>query len=345
MSAVARIVIDEAPGETRAAAFDGSDRPVRLFIERWGGLAGPVRLGDVVPGRLRRASPKDGGAFFELESGDEVFVRGEPKLSEGARTELLVVAEARRGKLARAALTHSPSPATSPLERWLASASGGTAINVERGFGLSDEAFELALSRRIGLAGGGAIEIERTTALVAVDVDTSGREAKGSAGARAFAVNREAVAEAARQLALRGLGGLCVIDCIAPVNRDSGQKLKDIFVQAFGSVSGREVDALAPSRFGLLEAKLAWAEAPIADWFVDETGAITAETELLSVLRDAYRETTADRSGFYSVALSPRARGAYIARKQRCDALLQEWFSGRLSISPEAAERSKVSRQ
>ncbi|MGB3626585.1 MAG: ribonuclease E/G [Henriciella sp.] len=345
MRGISRIAIDEAPGETLAVAYDGEGRPVRMFIERWDGVAAISRLGDVVEGRLRKSSLLDGGCFFELVSGEPVFVRGTPDLTEGAEAKLVIMAEQRRGKLARAKLTEAELRAESPLDRWLNSASKGMEVPVERGFGLNDEAYDLALSPKVGLARGGLIEISRTSALIAIDVDSAGRLGKGSDGARAHAINREAVAEAARQLSLRNLGGLCVIDCVAPLNKESGAKLKQTFLETFRAISDRQMDALAPSRFGLLETKLAWGEAPIEDWIFDETGTPTGETELLSLFREVRREADADRSGFYSLVLSPKARAAYIGRKQQCEDLLQSHFSGRIFVSGETSERSKVTRQ
>src|SRR4029079_1760962 len=62
----------------------------------------------------------------------------------------------------------------------------------------------------VALAGGGRIAIERTAALVAIDVDPG-----EAAGRDAIATtNRAAAAEAARQMRLRDLGGLIAIDFI-----------------------------------------------------------------------------------------------------------------------------------
>ncbi|HEX9768636.1 MAG TPA: Rne/Rng family ribonuclease [Kiloniellales bacterium] len=77
-------------------------------------------------------------------------------------------------------------------------------------YGIDDEVASL-LDARVALKSGAAITIERTRALVAVDVDSAG--AAGAAG-RALAVNLEAAAEIARQLRLRSIGGLVVIDFI-----------------------------------------------------------------------------------------------------------------------------------
>lgn len=348
MSAAADIFLHDAPGERRAAAVDAAGRPVRLFMERWGGEGEPVQPGAVVTARLRSASPKDGGAFFETADKQEVFVRGAvPQgLTEGAETRLEVRAGARRGKLARAVYAREDAAdQVSQWERWLASLPAVGELPVHQDEAARDivsEAFDLALSERVGLPGGGALQISRTPALTAIDVDTTGRILKGSAGARAFSVNREAVAEAARQLAVRGLGGLAVIDCIAPIHGEAAQALRAKFLDSWKAVSCRKAEALKPSPFGLLEAKIAWGGTPIEDRLLDADGRPTGETELLDLLRDLEREAGSDRSRFFSLALSSRARSAYMARREPCDGVLQARFSGRISIDPEPSETSVV---
>ena len=73
---------------------------------------------------------------------------------------------------------------------------------------------ESAYSRQVNLPSGGAVVIDHTEALVAVDVN-SGRATKGSdIEETAFRTNCEAADEIARQLRLRDLAGLIVIDFI-----------------------------------------------------------------------------------------------------------------------------------
>jgi Rne/Rng family ribonuclease len=73
---------------------------------------------------------------------------------------------------------------------------------------------ETAFARQVNLPSGGAIVIDHTEALVAVDVN-SGRATKGAdIEETAFKTNLEAAEELARQLRLRDLGGLIVIDFI-----------------------------------------------------------------------------------------------------------------------------------
>ena len=71
-----------------------------------------------------------------------------------------------------------------------------------------------ALGRKVWLKSGGYIIIEQTEALVAIDVN-SGRATRGkSQEETAHATNMEAAIEVARQLRMRDIGGLVVVDFI-----------------------------------------------------------------------------------------------------------------------------------
>ncbi|MCD8350953.1 MAG: Rne/Rng family ribonuclease [Planctomycetaceae bacterium] len=77
-----------------------------------------------------------------------------------------------------------------------------------------EQSIERTFDRSVRLPSGGEIVIEQTEALVAIDVNT-GRFRKGdSTRETILAMNKEAAAEAARQLRLRDLGGLVMLDFI-----------------------------------------------------------------------------------------------------------------------------------
>lgn len=73
---------------------------------------------------------------------------------------------------------------------------------------------EEAFRRKVNLLSGGHVVFDETEALVAVDVNTGKHKGKGSQEDAILAVNIEAVDEACRQLRLRNIGGLIVIDLI-----------------------------------------------------------------------------------------------------------------------------------
>ena len=111
---------------------------------------------------------------------------------------------------------------------------------------------ELAFQREISLPSGGSIVIDPTEAMVSIDVN-SARSTKGKdIESTAFTTNIEAAKEIARQLRLRDLGGLVVIDFIDMQDEKHQQKVESTFRSAVGSDRAR-IQIAAISRFGLLE--------------------------------------------------------------------------------------------
>ncbi|HLO63638.1 MAG TPA: Rne/Rng family ribonuclease [Azonexus sp.] len=111
---------------------------------------------------------------------------------------------------------------------------------------------ETAFARQVNLPSGGAIVIDHTEALVAVDVN-SGRATKGSdIEETAFKTNLEAAEELARQLRLRDLGGLIVIDFIDMENSKNQREVENRLRDALRFDRAR-VQMGKISRFGLME--------------------------------------------------------------------------------------------
>ena len=111
---------------------------------------------------------------------------------------------------------------------------------------------ESAYSRTVPLPSGGAIVIDHTEALVSVDVN-SARATRGSdIETTAFNTNLEAADEVARQLRLRDLGGLIVIDFIDMENSKNQREIENRLKDALHYDRAR-VQMGKISRFGLME--------------------------------------------------------------------------------------------
>ena len=86
-------------------------------------------------------------------------------------------------------------------------------------FGVEDE-IERALARRVDLKSGGYLIIDQTEALTTVDVNTGGFVGGRSFDDTIFKTNLEAAQVIARQLRLRNLGGIIIVDFIDMDNED-----------------------------------------------------------------------------------------------------------------------------
>jgi len=111
---------------------------------------------------------------------------------------------------------------------------------------------ETAYSRQVPLPSGGAIVIDHTEALVSIDVN-SARATKGAdIEETAFKTNLEAADELARQLRLRDLGGLIVIDFIDMESQRNQREVEVRLREALHHDRAR-VQTGKISRFGLME--------------------------------------------------------------------------------------------
>jgi len=111
---------------------------------------------------------------------------------------------------------------------------------------------ESAHARQVNLPSGGAIVIDHTEALTAIDIN-SARSTRGSdIETTALNTNLEAADEIARQLRLRDLGGLIVIDFIDMESTKNQRAVEDRLRDALHFDRAR-IQSAKISRFGLLE--------------------------------------------------------------------------------------------
>ncbi len=89
-----------------------------------------------------------------------------------------------------------------------------------------EEQIEQVYQRRIRLKSGGYLIIQPTEAMVTIDVNSGGATKERGIESTAFNVNMEAATEAARQLRLRDLGGIIVIDFIDMINKKHKQDVE-----------------------------------------------------------------------------------------------------------------------
>ncbi|MFH1149618.1 MAG: Rne/Rng family ribonuclease [Actinomycetota bacterium] len=91
-----------------------------------------------------------------------------------------------------------------------------------------DQAIQAALRRKVPLPSGGHIVIDEVEAMTAIDVNTGSYTGKKSLEDTVLKTNMEAAVEVVKQLRLRDIGGIIVIDFIDMENPDNKKKVLDI---------------------------------------------------------------------------------------------------------------------
>jgi ribonuclease G len=116
-----------------------------------------------------------------------------------------------------------------------------------------DKQIKSTFGKTVNLAGGAYLVIEHTEALHVIDVNSGNRTAnKENQEENAYQVNKEAAKEIARQLRLRDMGGIVVVDFIdmhKPTNR---KELFD-YLKAEMADDRAKHTILPPSKFGLIQ--------------------------------------------------------------------------------------------
>jgi len=146
------------------------------------------------------------------------------------------------------------------------------------------------LQPRIQLESGGSLFIEQTEALVAIDVN-SGKFKGGELEETAFAINMEASQEIARQIRLRDLGGLIIVDFIDMLKAEHRRAVEKEFRDALRNDRAR-IKLARISPFGVIEVTRQRVR-PSLESFVYEkcphckgTGFVaTSETTSLNIVR------------------------------------------------------------
>lgn len=289
-----RLYVDRSVGETRGVVTLRG-RPERLLIARDGEAAGPAP-GETWAARIRRIDPALGMAFLDMGEGPDavlpaVALKG---FSQGAAVQVEVGAEARADKgpvvrLLGPAEGEAPARLTGAAsleERLHAFAPRASVTRGPDAREICDEAEEEALATVFPLPDGGTLSVEATRGLVACDVDVGAR-AGGDAKRVARAANLAAVAELARVLRLKGLGGLIAVD-LAGRSHDAEAIIRATREAFHADNPGVQVGGI--SRLGLLEISKPWRDRPVAERLRDESGRLSATTVALRLARALERE-------------------------------------------------------
>ena len=197
---------------------------------------------------------------------------------------------------------------------------------------------ETAFSRTVNLPAGGAIVIDHTEALVSVDVNSARATRGGDIEETATRTNLEAADEIARQMRLRDLGGLIVVDFIdmeeSKNRREVEQRLRDAMRQDRARVQFSSI-----SKFGLLELSRQRLRPALSEGNhitcprCNGTGHIRdTESSALQILRIIQEETLKDNTAAVHVQVpvevtsfllnEKRSEITKIELKQRCTVLL-----------------------
>lgn len=128
----------------------------------------------------------------------------------------------------------------------------GEPVSIFEYFNIEDQ-IEKALQKKVSLRSGGSLIIETTEAMTVIDVNTGSFTGKGSLEDTILKTNLEAAEEVVRQLRLRNIGGLIVIDFIDMAEIENRHRLFNFFEQKLKERDKFQSVVLKISEFGLVQ--------------------------------------------------------------------------------------------
>jgi ribonuclease E len=313
--------IDAAIGETREALVR-EGRPIALRIVRASDAGRRARWGEVYCGRVREIDRRRRGAFVDLglrdqqgflplgEDGRVRMKRERVTLTEGAGVVVEVTREAARGKNPVVELQATGHDGEAPHlidrhdvdDELVLAKAADSSVRARL-----DATIEDALARTAPIPGGGALTIEPTAALVAIDVDAGGRAGSGDPERFVLDLNIAAANEAARQVRLRNLGGVIAIDFVSMRAKSHAKQLEDAVRAAFAD-DPWSIRFGALSRFGVFDFARAQLRTPLHELLRDPNGRLSVETVALMALRAVEREARAQTGRQIACTVAPEVK-------------------------------------
>jgi ribonuclease G len=202
---------------------------------------------------------------------------------------------------------------------------------------------EKALSRRVDLKSGGYLIIDQTEAMTTVDVNTGGFVGSRNFDETVFKTNLEAAQAIARQLRLRNLGGIIVVDFIDM----SGAEHRGAVLEEFRRALARDRTRVTVSGFtqlGLVEMTRKRTRESLAHVLCqpcptcDGRGAIkTAHTVCYEILREILREARAFNAREYRVLASQPVIDLFQEEESASVAMLSDFIGKPISMQVESS--------
>jgi ribonuclease G len=206
-----------------------------------------------------------------------------------------------------------------------------------------DEEVAKALGRRVDLKSGGYLIVDQTEALTTVDVNTGGYVGARNFDDTIFKTNLEAAQAIARQLRLRNLGGIIIVDFIDMAREDH----RDAVLAEFKKQLARDrVKTMAGSfsQLGLVEMTRKRTRESLAHMLCEPCptcegkGIVkTARSVAYDIFREILREARQFNPREFRVVASPKVIELFLDEESQHLAGLSEFIGKPVSLQSEAA--------
>ena len=205
-----------------------------------------------------------------------------------------------------------------------------------------DDDIARALGRRVDLKSGGYLVIDQTEALTTIDVNTGGFVGARNFDETIYKTNLEAAQAIARQLRLRNLGGIVIVDFIDMTKENH----RDAVLGEFKKQLSRDRIKTAVNGFsslGLLEMTRKRTRESLAHQLCEPCGACagkgivkTARSVTYDILREILREARQFNPREFRVVASPKVIELFLDEESQHLASLSDFIGKPISLQAEA---------
>lgn len=204
-----------------------------------------------------------------------------------------------------------------------------------------DEEIARGLSRRVDLKSGGYLIIDQTEALTTVDVNTGGYVGGRNFDDTIFKTNLEAAVALARQLRLRNLGGIIVVDFIDMDNTDHRNSVVSELAKALRKDRTR-MTISGYSQLGLVELTRKRTRESLAHQLCEPCPACqsrgnvrTARTLCYEIMREILREARQFDPREFRILASQAVVDLFLEEESQHLAMLEEFIGKPISLGVE----------
>jgi ribonuclease G len=208
-------------------------------------------------------------------------------------------------------------------------------------YGVEDE-IEKALARRVDLKSGGYLIIDQTEALTTVDVNTGGFVGVRSFDDTIFKTNLEAAQVIARQLRLRNLGGIIIIDFIDMDNEEHRNAVLNEFRKALAR-DRTHMTVNGFTQLGLVEMTRKRTRESLAHVLCEPCPVCqgrgelkTAQTVCYQILRELMREARQFEAREFRILASQQVIDLFLDEESQSLAMLSDFIGKPVSLQVES---------
>lgn len=204
-----------------------------------------------------------------------------------------------------------------------------------------EEEIQKALARRVDLKSGGYLIIDQTEAMTTIDVNTGGFVGVRNFDDTIFKTNLEAAVTIARQLRLRNLGGIIIVDFIDMENAEHKKAVLEEFNKALASDHTR-LTVNGFTQLGLVEMTRKRTRESLAHVLCEPCptcggrGEVkTARTVAYEILRELLREARQFNAREYRILAGPAVVDLFLDEESQSLAMLSDFIGKSVSLQSE----------